>query len=98
MGRREVLSDFDKGQIIAARRLGRRLPVSIGKYLLTVVQGGTKTQTRDRLLGAQDSSMDKGNGGYPIWSKPKKKNILMIVTAGMCHGTKRIARRCLCRS
>lgn len=51
MGRREVLSDFDKGQIIAARRLGRRLPVSIGKYLLTVVQGGDQNTNQRQVVG-----------------------------------------------
>jgi len=61
-----------------------------------------KTQTGDRVLGAQGSSMHEGNECFPIWSKPtegllwrKSHKILMVFMGGMCHNTQFITLCCI---
>ena len=71
MGRSKDLSDFDKDQIVMARRLGQSISETV-----RLVGGPTdsgprrdKPQTGDRVLGAQWSSMREGNKSYPVWSE-----------------------------
>ena len=94
IGRSKDLSDFDKGQIVMARRLGQSISETARLVVSTHRQWSeeNKPQTGDRMLGAQGSSMRKGNEGYPFWSEPtegllwhKSQKILMVVMGGMCH-------------
>ena len=102
MDRSKDLSNFDKGQIVMARRRSGHLrngkacgvlPVSSGEYLPTVVRGGTNHKPAT-VFGAQGSSMREGNEGYPVWSEPtefllwhKSQKILMVVTGEMPQST-----------
>ena len=111
MGRSKDLRDFDKGQIVMARRLGQsisetaRLVGCSRSAVVSTYRSGPrrdKPQTGDRVLGAQGSSMRKGNEGYPIWSEltegllwHKSQKILMVVTGGMCHNPQCIAPCCV---
>ena len=95
MGRSKDLGDFDKGQIVIARRLGQsisetaRLGGAPGQQWRVPTDSGPrrdKSQTGDMVLGAQGSSMREGNEGYPVWTEPtegrlwhKSQTILMVV-------------------
>jgi len=101
MGRNKDLSDFHKGQIVLARRLGQSISETtrlVGCSWSAVVRiyqqcpRRDKPQTGDRVLDGQDASMHEGNEDYPIWSEPtegllwhKPHKILMLVMGGMCH-------------
>ena len=72
MDRHEDLSDFDKGQIIMARRLGQSIQNGLwgapGQHSWVATDNGPndKPQAGDGVMGTQGSPMHKSNEGLPI--------------------------------
>ena len=98
MGKREDLSEFDKGQIVMARWLGQSIscsdPCSELQLLLVVPSlqwsvsirtGPRKKQwwTGNRVVGGQGSLMHVGSEGWPVWSDPTDELLMLKLLSNL---------------
>ena len=78
MGKRKDLSNFDKGQIVMARRLGQSISKTaafVGCSQSAVADTHQKQSKEGKAVNqqqghGQDSLMRMGSKGWPMWYNP----------------------------
>ncbi|ROL33036.1 hypothetical protein DPX16_5931 [Anabarilius grahami] len=73
MGKRKDLSEFDKGQIVMARRLGQSVSKTaalVGCSRSAVVSIYQKCSKEGTVMNRRQGHGRVGSEGWPVWSDP----------------------------